>query len=239
MERMDPLEDLVELPLTGVIPADQGPSPGALIRTLSPMETAPTIERGTLPARNKGVSFPSSMAGPQYEADYLKAFDTHADALFRHAFFRLSNRERAQELTQDAFLKTWDFLRGGGDVRDFKSFLYRILNNLIIDEYRKKKSSSLDEILEDDTGAFEARMSEGGRAEAEAELDEQIIGSRIRERIDDLPEMYRTAVTMRFIDEFSPREIAELLGESENVISVRIHRGLAKLRTLCSEEHYG
>lgn len=178
------------------------------------------------------------MKGPSYEADYLEAFEAHSDALFRHAFFRLSSRERAQELTQEAFLKTWDFLRRGGDVRDFKSFLYRILNNLIIDEYRKKKSSSLDEILEDDMGAFEARMSEGGRSETETKLDERVLGERIRERVKDLPEMYRTAVTMRFVDELSPKEIAELLGESENVISVRIHRGLAKLRTLCTEEHH-
>lgn len=178
------------------------------------------------------------MTGPLYEADYLEAFDTHSDALFRHAFFRLSSRDRAQELTQEAFLKTWDFLRKGGDVRDFKSFLYRILNNLIIDEYRKKKSSSLDEILEDDTGAFEARMSEGSRADAETELDERMIGARIRERLEELPTMYREAVTMRFIDELSPKEIAELLGESENVISVRIHRGISKLKQLCANESY-
>ena len=157
----------------------------------------------------------------------------HSDALFRHAFFRLSNRDRAQELTQEAFLKTWDFLRKGGDVRDFKSFLYRILNNLIIDEYRKRKSSSLDEILEDDTGAFEARMSEGSRIEAEEALDEKTIGAHILKRMEELPPMYRDAVTMRFVDELSPKEIAEMLGESENVISVRIHRGIAKLRQLC------
>ncbi len=178
------------------------------------------------------------MTGPSFEADYLEAFEAYADALFRHAFFRLSNRERAEELTQDAFLKTWDFLQGGGDVRDFKSFLYRILNNLIIDEYRKRKSSSLDEILEDDMGAFEARMAEGGRSETETELDEKILGTRIRERLQELPTMYREAVTMRFVDELSPKEIAELLGESENVISVRIHRGITKLRALCAEEHH-
>lgn len=178
------------------------------------------------------------MRGPSYEAVYLEAFEAHSDALFRHAFFRISNRDRAQELTQEAFLKTWDFLRKGGDVHDFKSFLYRILNNLIIDEYRKKKSSSLDEILEDDTGAFEARMSEGSRMDTEAELDEKVMGARIRERISELPAMYREAVTMRFIDELTPKEIAEMLGESENVISVRIHRGVSKLKQLCADESY-
>jgi RNA polymerase sigma factor (sigma-70 family) len=41
--------------------------------------------------------------------------------------------------------------------------------------------------------------------------------------------MYRTAITMRYLDEMSPREIAEALGVSENVVSVRIHRGIEKL----------
>ena len=71
---------------------------------------------------------------------FLEAFDTHADSLFRHACFRLSDRERARDLVQDTFLKAWDYLRGGGEIQNIKSFLYRILHNLIIDEYRKKSS---------------------------------------------------------------------------------------------------
>lgn len=170
------------------------------------------------------------------EAAYLEAFRAYADDLFRHAFFRLSNRERAQELTQDAFLKTWDYIREGGEVREFKSFLYRIVNNLIIDEYRKHKSSSLDEMLEDDTGSLEARMSEGSTRETEEETDDRFLAERIRERIAELPESYRDAVTMRYIDGLSPKEIAEMIGENENVVSVRIHRGIIKLRVLCAKD---
>ena len=81
------------------------------------------------------------------ESAYLAAFEENADALFRHASYRVSDRERARDLTQDTFLKTWDYLSGGGEIRNFKSFLYRTMHNLIIDEYRKKKSSSLDALL--------------------------------------------------------------------------------------------
>ena len=76
------------------------------------------------------------------EKAFLEAFESYSDALFRHASFRISDRERAYDLTQDTFLKAWDYLAGGGTVKQYKSFLYRILHNLIIDEYRKKKSSS-------------------------------------------------------------------------------------------------
>lgn len=167
------------------------------------------------------------------EAAFNEAFRTLSDSLFRHAQFRVSNRERALEITQDAFLKTWDYVQGGGVVISYKSFLYRTLNNLIIDEYRKHKQHSLDEILENDTGEMERRLSEGSVREAEEELDETALVSRIRAHIGTLPDAYRTAVTLRYIDGFSPKEIATMLGETENVVSVRIHRGILKLRTLC------
>lgn len=171
------------------------------------------------------------------EAAYLEAFDAHSGALFRHAMFRVSNRERALDLTQDAFLKAWDYLQGGGEVEQFKSFLYRILNNLIIDEYRRKKSSSLDEIIEKDTGDMEMRLSTGSVRETEEELDDDNVLETIRACIPSLPDTYREVITMRYIDGFSPKEIARLIGASENVVSVRIHRGTHKLRALCKEKN--
>ena len=174
--------------------------------------------------------------GSKEEKTFLEAFEEHSDALFRHALFRLSDRERAYDLTQDTYLKAWDYVTGGGEVRQYKSFLYRILHNLIIDEYRKKRSTSLDELLENETMApiVEAKMAEGSARETEESMDEQALFDSVRSRIPDLPEQYRIALTLRFIDGLTTGEIAETVGVSENVISVRIHRGIAKLRTLCN-----
>lgn len=168
------------------------------------------------------------------ERAYLEAYEAYNDALFRHALFRVSNRDRALELVQDTFLKVWDYLREGGEVDQYKAFLYRILNNLIIDEYRKKKSSSLDEILENDTGDMEARLSSGSVRETEETYDEAAMLKEIRAHIPDLPDTYRDVITMRYIDGLTPKEIASLMGISENVVSVRLHRGTHKLRELCN-----
>ena len=167
------------------------------------------------------------------ERAYLEAYEKYAGALFRHAAFRISNRERALDLVQDAFLKTWDYVQGGGEVEQYKAFLYRILNNLIIDEYRKKKSSSLDEILENDTGAMEERLSHGSVRETEEQFDETRMLEEIRAHIPELPDTYRDVITMRYIDGFTPKEIASMMCLSENVVSVRLHRGTHKLRLLC------
>jgi RNA polymerase sigma-70 factor (ECF subfamily) len=172
------------------------------------------------------------------ERAYLEAYEAYNDALFRHALFRVSNRDRALELTQDTFLKVWDFIHGGGEVDQYKAFLFRILNNLIIDEYRKKKSSSLDEILENDTGEMEARLSSGSVRETEENFDEAAMLVEIRARIPELPDTYRDVVTMRYIDGLTPKEIASMMDISENVVSVRLHRGTHKLRELCNPTQY-
>ncbi len=169
--------------------------------------------------------------GRTAEELFLEAFQTHSDALFRHAFFRLSDRERALELVQDTFVKAWDFVRAGGEVRQPKSFLFRVMNNLIIDEYRRSKAESLDKKLEDNP-AFEAAFAESSLVEVEESIDETTLIHKVRDAIKELPEDYRSAVTMRYIDGFSPKEIARMIGSTENVVSVRIHRGLQRLKGL-------
>lgn len=168
-----------------------------------------------------------------HEDGFLGAFDEYADALFRHASFRLSNQERAKDLTQETFIKAWEYLRGGGRIRSWKSFLYRILNNLIIDEYRRRKSESLEALAERDPIGVAAYLAADGRAEKEERLDEELLMKKIRALILALPEKQRTVLTLRYIDGFSLGEIAAALGTSENIVSVRIHRAVQRLKKSC------
>lgn len=167
------------------------------------------------------------------EQAFLRAFEDHADALFRHTSFRIADKERARDIVQDAFLKVWDYVVGGGTVHEYRTFLYRVVHNLIVDEYRKKRSSSLDALLEDETIAdkIEAQMASGSLAESEEALDWNLQLAHVAEDIERLPEVYRAVLTMRFLDGLSIQEIAQALEVSHNVIMVRIHRGIAKLKT--------
>ena len=162
------------------------------------------------------------------EERFLKAFDEFSDALFRHAVYRLSDRERAIELVHDAFTKAWVYIRDGHEVDAFKPFLYKVLNNLIIDEYRKRKEISLDAILEQenvDEGNFEELH--GGSIE---ELTFSLDAKKALDLLHDIPAVYREVLVLRFVDGLGPKEIGVLIEDTENVVSVRIHRGLRMLR---------
>lgn len=162
------------------------------------------------------------------ETRFLKAFDEYSDALFRHATLRLSDRDRAIDLVHDTFTKVWSYIREGYEIETFRPFLYKVLNNLIVDEYRKRKEASLDSLLERE-GVDEGSFPDLAEHTVEA-LAATIDGRKAFELLDELPDQYREVILLRFVDQLGPREISELIEESENVVSVRVHRGLKLLR---------
>ena len=165
------------------------------------------------------------------EQQFGDVFEAHAGELFRHASMRLSDRERAVELVQDTFLRTWDYVQKGEEVHDFRAFLFRTLRHLIIDEYRKKKSVSLEGMMTEEDESVDRLLPPDESNTLEAAMD-RFDGTRVLLVLKELPDMYREVIILRYVDGLTPQEIAKILSESENVVSVRIHRGLKKLRTL-------
>lgn len=168
-------------------------------------------------------------SGAQDEA-YLKLYDEQADSVFRFAYFKLLDRDRAEEVTQEAFVRTWEYLQSGKAVDNLRAFVYRVANNIIVDQFRKKRELSLDALREDGFDAgFEPLVGTDLRMDVAA----------IRKVIDSLDAKYRDAVLLRHVNGLSVKEIAVILGVSENVASVRIHRGIEKLRLLVPEDALG
>ncbi len=159
----------------------------------------------------------------EIKQDFLKAYDENADSLFRYCFFKVHDREKSKDILQDTFTKTWSYISRGNEVSNMKAFLYKTLNNLIIDDYRKKKGVSLDAMQEE---GFDPHFEEPGSVE------ERIDGEKAILLLRELPEHYREAIFMRFVNNLELKEIASVTGESENTISVHIHRGLKKLKEL-------
>ena len=154
---------------------------------------------------------------------FLESYDTHNDAIFRYCYFQTSNRELALDLTQDTITKAWEYLAEGKTVEHMKAFLYRIAGNLVIDYRRKKKSDSLDAMME---SGFD--ISHDEREHIEHRFDSK----KALELLQNVDEKYRDVIIMRYVDELSIKEIADVTGETENNVSVRLHRGAEKLKGL-------
>jgi RNA polymerase sigma-70 factor (ECF subfamily) len=141
----------------------------------------------------------------------------------RGLFFKVSNHETGQDLVQDTFIKTWSYLVKGGKIETMKAFLYHVLNNLIIDQYRKHKTISLDLLI--------------GKGFEPADSDTKIFADILDGRkaillIAHLPKKYQKVMRMRFVQDLTLKEMSLATGQSKNTVAVQVHRGLEMLKTL-------
>ncbi len=184
--------------------------------------------------QTKIVSVPESV--PMSAADVRKVeklfaeiYSRESDAIFRFCLLRTSDREVALDFTQDTFMRFWNSLMLEKDIKNHRTFLFTIARNIIIDWYRKKKSYSLEKLMEN--ASAEGRGS-GLQLAAVENVENTVDAAFLVRKIRELPEPYSNAVYLRCVEELKPREISQILGESANVISVRISRGLEQLRNL-------
>lgn len=164
------------------------------------------------------------------EKEFLAAYDEYSTSLFRFLTMKIADREVARDLTQETFTRAWDYRQGGGIIREWKPFLFRTAYNLVVDVYRKKRSVSLDALIDDQGFAVSDDSADEKKAVESAEM------SLVRKGIDQLDETYRDIILLRYTEDLPPKEIARITGLSENVVSVRIHRGIEKLKTILGPE---
>lgn len=157
--------------------------------------------------------------------ELASAHKDHNKALNAYAFYKVSDHALGQDLVQDTFVKTWSYLVKNGKIEGMRAFLYHVLNNLIVDEYRKKKykATSLEVLMEK---GFSPSTGDSDRAVNIMDGKKAIL------LIKKLPAVYQKVMHMRYVQDLSLKEISVLTGQSENTISVRVHRGVRKLRLL-------
>lgn len=157
------------------------------------------------------------------EERFTTAFDDHSDAIFRFCFAQTGQRELALDLTQDTFARVWRYLSRGKAVEQLRPFLYQTARNALIDHSRRPSAQSLDVLQE---SGFDIADERTPNPQTSAATSEAIRFASM------LEQPYRDAVLLRYVEDLMPREIAEIVGENENVVSVRVTRGMQKLREL-------
>src|SRR3989338_2016606 len=159
----------------------------------------------------------------QQRAIMTTAHYDYQKGLNAHAFFKIHDHAMGEDLVQDTFMKTWAYLVKGGKIDVMKAFLYHVLNNLIIDEYRKRKTTSLDVLLEK---GYEPSIDHAEN------IFNILDGKAALLLIQRLPIKYQKVMRMRYTQSLSLKEMALITGQSKNAMAVQVHRGLGKLKLL-------
>lgn len=181
------------------------------------------------------------------ERDDLKAFfssrvEENMDALYGAAYRLTRDPADAEDLLAEAVARAWAAVGTLADRTSFRSWLFRILHNCFISDYRKRSvrpiEQSFDDVLpaehgEQDLAAWLSEQPDEFLtwwAEPEREFYNNVLGEQIMQAIGDLPEAFRATILLVNVDGLTYDEAAEALGVPAGTIRSRMKRGRTLLQ---------
>lgn len=160
---------------------------------------------------------------------YGLLYERYLEDIYRYVLLKVGVVETAEDLTEETFIRTWEYLPGltrkDGKITHLKAFLYRTAGNLVIDFYRKKKPENLNPDHE-----IEFRASPEKMAEMQDEK------GKLVKLVRKLRPDYQKVIILRFVNQLSHQETAAILKISESHSRVLQYRALKRLQTLMKEE---
>ena len=150
--------------------------------------------------------------------------DRYQNYAFTIAVRIVKNREEAEEVAQDAFVKAYHSLRSYRGEAKFSSWLYRIVYHKALDRIKGRRNSHHFEIIEEITQDRVEALGNG--------LDEILETERnrkVKACIDQLPEVESAIVTMYYFEDLSVKDISEITGLSEDNVKIKLFRSRKKL----------
>lgn len=165
------------------------------------------------------------------EDTFLKVYDFYTPKLFRHAYYRIGSKEVAQDIAQQVFFKTWQYLMTKNNkIDNLNAFLYRSTNNLIADYYRKAERGNI--TIDDEDGNTEIEKKLSTEPSYINEIDHDLEIEKVKKVLNNLKPEYQDLITWRYLDDLSINEIAKVSGKSKNAVYVGIHRSLKELQKI-------
>ena len=160
--------------------------------------------------------------------DFETAAMPYVDALYNTAYRMTRNVEDAQDLVQETYLKAYKYYDKFSEGTNFKAWLFKIMKNTFINNYRKKQRIPPQSDFADVEGGLESRVREDATSRIkspEEEFLENIVDEQVQAAVDGLPPDYRMAVILADLEGFSYKEIAEILDVPVGTVMSRLYRG--------------
>jgi RNA polymerase sigma-70 factor (ECF subfamily) len=168
-------------------------------------------------------------------AEFEALLMPHLDALYGTALRLTRNPQEAEDLLQDACLKAFRFLERYETGTNFKAWIFKILTNVFNSRYRKaQREREVRQQVEDD-GHQTHVLAQGPTREAQAPEDmilDHIMSEDIQAALAQLPTEFRMAVILSDVEEFSYKEIAEIMECPVGTVMSRLYRARRQLQRL-------
>lgn len=157
----------------------------------------------------------------------LRDIETH---VYRTAYYILGNEQDALDAAQEALIRVYTKIDSYEEKAMFKTWVQRIVTNICIDKFRRKKPVVS---IEEHNMVFSVEDN------VEKYIAASFVAKDIQEAIEKLPEHHRAVVVLRYLQDFSYKEIADSLDLPLNTVKSYLFRARQQLQTLLQDYQKG
>jgi RNA polymerase sigma-70 factor, ECF subfamily len=176
-----------------------------------------------------------ALAASGSEKAYRELLDRYQRPVFSLIYRMVRDREKAEDLAQETFVKVFNHIDSFNPKYKFSSWIFKIASNLTIDAIRKKDLDTVS--LDGSRNASTADEIDATRITVESRdenpeefLEAKELGQEIERAIGELRQEYRTAILLRHVEGRPYEEIAEIMGVPLGTVKTYIHRARGELR---------
>jgi RNA polymerase sigma-70 factor (ECF subfamily) len=158
------------------------------------------------------------------EEAFGKLFDILSEPVYRFIYMRVSHKETAEDLLSLTFIKTWKNILKYQERSDakFTTWLFQISHNIVRDYWRSQKKEV----------PIEEYMEKEYTDNTEELFDTNMQIGKLKESLQLLSENYQNVLTLRFINQLSVQEVADVMGKSNGTVRVMQVRAIKALRKI-------
>ncbi len=154
-------------------------------------------------------------------------YDRYVAKIYRFVYFKVSHKEEAEDIVSEVFLKAWNYLvdvqrETDTEIKSFSGLIYTIARTSLIDFFRaraKRKECTI-ETLEN--------VAHEGSIEEKTQKDQEI--EAILKHMKSMKREYQEIIVLKYIEELSTSEVAQILGKSVVTVRVTLHRAMKILK---------
>ncbi|MES2519550.1 MAG: sigma-70 family RNA polymerase sigma factor [Bacteroidota bacterium] len=163
---------------------------------------------------------------------FEKEFMPHIDSMYNFAFRLTNDEDDANDLVQDTYLKAFRFINSFSEGTNAKAWLFRILKNSFINDFRKKSKepSKVDYQDVETTYNSEEDAETNQTVDLRAETVQDLIGDEIANALNALPVDFRTVIILCDVEGFTYEEMAKILDIPIGTVRSRLHRARMLLK---------
>lgn len=177
-----------------------------------------------------------------HERIFDEEFYPHADALYNFAYNLTYNEEDANDLVQETYMKAFRFIDKYHEGTNAKAWLFKILKNAFINQYRKKSKRPSQVDYEEVINYHDQEDSNySGHIDLRQEIYQNMMGDEVTTAVNGLPVDFRAVILLCDIEGFSYEEISKIMDIPIGTVRSRLHRSRNMLKKVLKDyaSNYG